>query len=120
MKGKVILLLAIFSLAMPGLSLACPACSACQADAECAITEAETMLEELNSMGSWYGPALVMKMEAEKYLEMAKESCNAGEYTDAVSYAKKALEHAKKALGLRAWLLLTRSRLSGAGAITYD
>lgn len=114
-----ILLLAIFSLAMPGLTLACPACSTCQADAECAITEAETMLEELNSVGSWYGPALVLKMEAEKYLEMAKESCDAGEYTAAMNYAEKALEHAKKALGLRAWLLLTRSKLSGAGAIIY-
>jgi len=105
MKKKVILILAVFAL-VPGTCFADE-----MSDAEAAIAEVESMLEDLNSMGAWFGPALVMKMEVEKYLEMAKESFDAGEYADALQHAEMALESAKKAVGLRAWSLLSGGRL---------
>ena len=82
-----------------------------KADAEAAIAEAEALLAELNALGPWVGPALTLKMEAEKYLEMAKESFDAGEYSEALQHAKMAIESANGAQGLRAWLLLIRSGL---------
>jgi hypothetical protein len=84
-----------------------------QSDAEAAITEAEAVLEEMNSWGFWIGPALATKMEAEKYLEMAKESFDAGKYADALEYAKMALKYTQRAKGLRLWYLLTRSGIYG-------
>lgn len=80
-----------------------------QSEAEAAIAEAEAVLEEMNSWGVWIGPALAAKMEAERYLEMAKESFDAGEYADALEYAAMALKYAQRAKGLRLWYLLTRS-----------
>jgi hypothetical protein len=82
-----------------------------KADAEAAIAEAESLLEELNALGPWFGPALSLKMEAEKYLEMAKESFDAGKFSEALQHAEMAMESANGAQGLRAWLLLTRGRL---------
>ena len=105
MKKKVILILAVFAL-VPGTCFADE-----MSDAEAAIAEVESMLEDLDSMGAWFGPALVMKMKAEEYLEMAKESFDAGEYADALQHAEMALESAKRAVGLRAWSLLTGGRL---------
>lgn len=108
MKRKVGLLLAVWCLALPQTCLADE-----MSDAEAAVAEAESMLDMLNSMGSWFGPALIMKTEVENYLEMAKEAFEAGEYADALHYAEMALMQAKKAVGMRAWLLLTRQRCLG-------
>lgn len=84
-----------------------------QSEAEATITEVEAALEEMNSWGVWIGPALAAKMEAENYLEMAKESFDAGEYADALQYAKMALQYIQRAKGLRLWYLLTRSGIYG-------
>ena len=89
-----------------------------QSEAEAAITDVETALEEMNSWGVWVGPALAAKMEAENYLGMAKESFDAGEYADALQYAKIALQYIQRAKGLRLWYLLTRSGIYGYTALT--
>jgi hypothetical protein len=105
---RVVLLLAAVCLAVPATCLADE-----MSDAEAAIAEAEALVEELNSMGLWIGPALAMKMKAEEYMKMAKESFDAGEYADALMYAEKAMEYAEIAKGLRLWYLLTRSGVYG-------
>ena len=84
-----------------------------KADAEAAIAEAETLLEELNAVSPWFGPALTLKTEAEEHLEMAKESFEAEKYSEALEQAKMAIKSAKKARGLRAWLLLSRGGFFG-------
>ncbi|MGC1121645.1 MAG: hypothetical protein WBA22_11185 [Candidatus Methanofastidiosia archaeon] len=81
-----------------------------KSDAEAAIQEAEAYLEKLNSQGPWIGPALIMKMEAEKQLEMAKEAFEAGNYSEAIDHAKMVMEYGKKAEGLRLYFLLSVPR----------
>jgi hypothetical protein len=77
-----------------------------KSDAEAAIQEAEAYLEKLNSLGPWIGPALALKMEAEKQLEMAKEAFEADNYSVAIDHAKMAMKYGKKAEGLRFYFLL--------------
>ncbi len=114
MQKKIFLFTTVFSLV---LSQVCFADE--KSDAEAAITQAENMLAELNSMGGWVGPALLAKMEAENYLKMAKDAFDAGKYAEAKQYAEKSLKSAEKAAGLRAWSLLTGARLvqGGSGGI---
>ncbi|MFQ6089254.1 MAG: hypothetical protein ACE5K0_10185 [Candidatus Methanofastidiosia archaeon] len=82
-----------------------------KSDAEALIVEAEAMVKKLNSLGPWVGPALVMKMEAERHLMLAKETFDAEKYTEAKNHAEMSLKYAEKALGLRAWSLLWRTLL---------
>ncbi|MBU7014161.1 MAG: hypothetical protein HXS52_05005 [Theionarchaea archaeon] len=77
-----------------------------KSDAEAAVQEAQAYLETLNSHSPWIGPALTMKMEAEKYLQMAKEALEAGNYSEAMDFAKMAMEYGRKAEGLRFYFLL--------------
>jgi HEPN domain-containing protein len=51
-----------------------------------------------------------MKMEAEKQLQMAKDAFEAGNYSEAMDYAKMAVEYGKKAEGLRLYFLLSIPR----------
>lgn len=100
MKRPMLLLAVVCCLILPEVS------ADEKSEAEAAISEAEAMLDTLGSWGSWIGPALAMKTKAETSLSMAKESFEAGEYTKALEYAEMALQYAKRAKGMRAWLLL--------------
>jgi hypothetical protein len=75
-------------------------------DAQYAIDEAETLLETLNSMGYWVGPAGVLKMEAENQLQLAKDALSQGNCSSALQHAMLSLQYAKGAIGLRGWSLL--------------
>ncbi|MGD2248100.1 MAG: hypothetical protein PVF58_06810 [Candidatus Methanofastidiosia archaeon] len=105
---KVLILVAVLCLSVPGLCLADE-----MADAEAAIKEVEDLLEEMDSWGVWYGPSLAMKMEAEEHLKMAQEAFEAGDYAEAKKHADIALQTARQAIGLRLWYLLTRSGIYG-------
>ncbi|MBU6996665.1 MAG: hypothetical protein HXS41_07865 [Theionarchaea archaeon] len=100
MRKTAIVLITAFCLASLNVCLADE-----KSDAEAAIQEAEAFLAALNSRSPWIGPALVMKMEAEKYLQMAKEAFEAGDYSAAMDYAKMAMEYGRKAEGLRLYFL---------------
>lgn len=105
---KLLLLVAVLCLSLPGVCLADE-----MADAEAAIQEVEDLLEDMDSWGVWYGPALEMKMEAEEHLKMAQEAFDNGEYTEAKKHADMAMSAAHQAIGLRFWYLLTRSGIYG-------
>jgi hypothetical protein len=101
MRKVAIVLVIAFCLASLNMCLADE-----KSDAEAAIQEAEAYLAKLNSLSPWIGPALAMKMEAEKQLQMAKDAFEAGNYSEAMGYAKMAMEYGKKAEGLRLYFLL--------------
>jgi hypothetical protein len=82
-----------------------------KSDAGTSIAAAKSIMDKLHGLGPWIGPALTMKTMAENYLALAQEAFDAGNYGGAREHAAMALTYANKALGLRAYSLLIRSRV---------
>jgi hypothetical protein len=82
-----------------------------KSDAEAVIAAAKSIMDNLHGLGPWIGPALIMKTMAENYLALAQEAFDAGNYGSAKEHAAMALNYANKALGLRAYNLMIRSRV---------
>jgi hypothetical protein len=82
-----------------------------KSDAGTAIAAAKSIMDKLHGLGPWIGPALTMKTMAENYLALAQEAFDAGNYGSAKEQAVLALNYANKALGLRAYNLMIKSRV---------
>jgi hypothetical protein len=105
MRKRMCLLLLVFVLTMPQMLVADE-----KSDAEAAIAKATAMVEKINKLYFCPGPALVMKKEAVRQLQLANDALGAGNFGDALTAANLSFEIANKALGQRAYCYMYKHR----------